>query len=228
MGATDGFLKIKRKNSGYRPKDERLKDFAEVEVSLPEEERVKQASRCMDCGVPFCHWACPLGNIMPEWQDLIYRGEWKNAIIKLQETNNFPEITGRICPALCEASCVLGLGDDPVTIRENELAVTEYAFANGYIKPRPPKKRSGKKVAVIGSGPAGLAAADTMNKLGHSVVIFEQDSKAGGLLRYGIPDFKLDKKVIDRRLEILHQEGIAIKTHIQVGRELSGQELLKT
>ncbi|MFH1428783.1 MAG: glutamate synthase subunit beta, partial [Candidatus Margulisiibacteriota bacterium] len=228
MGDFRGFLKYKRKASGYRPVKDRLIDYSEVERRLPIGNRVEQAARCMDCGVPFCHWACPLGNIMPEWQDLIYRGDWQSAIDVLHSTNNFPEFTGRVCPALCEASCVLSLGDDPVTIRENELAVIEYAFEKGYIKPNPPKKRTGKNVAVIGSGPAGLACADQLNKAGHSVTLFESDEKVGGLLRYGIPDFKLDKKTIDRRVDILIKEGIEIKTNTTVGKDISAAELKKS
>ncbi|MFC1596115.1 glutamate synthase subunit beta [Candidatus Margulisiibacteriota bacterium] len=228
MGNPKGFLEIKRQASGYRPVKERLKDFAELEKRLSTEERILQASRCMDCGVPFCNWACPLGNVMPQWQNLIYQGRWKEAISILHATNNLPEITGRVCPALCEASCVLSIDDEAVTIRENELAAIEYAFENGYIKPQLPPFRTGKKVAVIGSGPAGLACADQLNKMGHSVVIFEKDAKAGGLLRYGIPDFKLDKNIIDRRLNIYRKEGIEIQTNTIVGQDISADYLKKS
>ena len=227
MGNPQGFLNHKRQNSGYRTKENRINDYQEVEKQLSEDERIVQASRCMDCGVPFCHWACPVGNIMPEWQDFIYQGDWQKAIDKLQSTNNFPEFTGRVCPALCEPSCVLSLGDDPVTIRENELSVIEYAFKEGYIKPNPPQQRTEKKVAVIGSGPAGLATADQLNKLGHTVTIFEQDEAVGGLLRFGIPDFKLDKQIIDRRVNILIQEGIEIITNTTVGKDISIKDIQK-
>lgn len=216
MGNPRGFLEIRRKDSGYRPVEERIQDYREVEAELPEEIRRQQASRCMDCGVPFCHWACPLANIMPEWQDMIYRGDYKSAYEILQETNNFPEFTGRVCPALCEASCVLSINDDAVTVRNNELFIIEKAFKEGYVTPRPPETRTGKKVAVIGSGPAGLACADVLNKSGHTVVLFEAEDSVGGYLRFGIPDFKLDKSIIDRRVDILQKEGLIIKTGIKV------------
>jgi len=225
MGNPRGFLEIQRKESGYRPVEERLKDFDEVEAQLPEEERRQQAARCMECGVPFCHWACPVSNVMPEWQDALYRGDWKQAYDILQSTNNFPEFTGRVCPALCEAGCVLAMDDSAVTIRQNELAVIERAFEAGYIKPNPPEKRTGKKVAIVGSGPAGLAAADSLNKMGHMVTLFEAEDKVGGYLRFGIPDFKLDKKIIDRRIELMLQEGIEIKTSVMVGEELDIKDL---
>ncbi len=203
MGDSTGFLKIKRKEAGNRPLNERICDFSEVEQVLNSEDRMLQASRCMDCGTPFCHWACPVDNLIPEWNDLLFKGDWRAASERLHRTNNFPEITGRICPALCEHACVLNLNTQPVTIRENEVAIVEKAFSEGYIRPNPPKKRTGKKVAVIGSGPAGMAAADQLNKAGHLVTLFEKDEKAGGLLRYGIPDFKLSKAVVDRRLDLM-------------------------
>ncbi len=227
MGDAKGFLKVKRQDSGYRPVEERLQDFSEVEKQLPEAERVLQASRCMDCGVPFCHWACPVGNIMPEWQDHVFKGEWKRAYDVLQETNNFPEFTGRVCPALCEASCVLGLNDDSVTIRENELAVIEKAFTEGYVKANPPKVRTGKRVAVVGSGPSGLACADQLNKAGHTVTLFEAEDEVGGYLRFGIPDFKLCKKMIDRRVNIMKEEGLTIKTGVKVGVDVTVAQLKK-
>ncbi len=226
MGDPKGFMKIARKEAGNRPVRDRILDFGEVEQTLNTEDRKLQATRCMDCGIPFCHWACPVINIIPEWQELLHKGEWKKAIDLLHSTNNFPEFTGRICPAPCEDACVLTLHEAPVTIRENEAAIVEMAFREGYIRPVPPVLRSDKKVAVIGSGPAGLACADQMNKMGHSVVLFEKEDAAGGLLRYGIPDFKLNKQVIDRRLDILVQEGITIQTNIEVGRDISISELV--
>ena len=220
-------MSIPRKEAGYRPVLERIYDFGEVEQTLNQEDRKLQASRCMDCGIPFCHWACPLGNRMPEWQDLIYKGRWKEAIEILHETNNFPDFTGRICPAPCEKSCVLNLSEAPVTIRENEAAVTEVAFIEGMIKARPPKIRTGKKVAVVGSGPAGLAAAQQLNRKGHTVTVFEKDNSIGGLLRYGIPNFKLNKNVIDRRLTQLTEEGILFKTNTEIGNTIAGAEVMK-
>lgn len=228
MGNPKGFLTINKKEAGYRPVHERVADFGEVEQTLNTEDRMLQASRCMDCGVPFCHWACPLGNKMPEWQDLLYKGKWKEAAELLQSTNDFPEFTGRICPAPCEKACVLNLDENSVTIRENEVAIIEYAFQQGYIQPNPPKKRNGKKVAVIGGGPAGMAAANQLNQKGYTVTLFEKENAVGGLLRYGIPDFKLNKTVIDRRLAIMQAEGIEIKTNTEVGKNCSTTELLKT
>ncbi len=227
MGDPKGFLEIKSKPAGMRPIYERTDDYSEVEQVLNSEDRQLQASRCMDCGIPFCHWGCPVDNLIPEWNDLLYRGDWKGASERLHSTNNFPEFTGRICPAPCEHSCVLNIDGSPVTIRENEAAIVEKAFAEGYIRPNPPQVRTGKKVAVIGSGPAGMAAADQLNRTGHMVTLFEKDRKAGGLLRYGIPDFKLNKHIIDRRLKIMMAEGIEILTETEIGKEISGKELLK-
>jgi glutamate synthase (NADPH/NADH) small chain len=227
MADPRGFIKIKKKPAGNRPIHERIDDYSEVEQVLNSEDRQLQAQRCMDCGIPFCHWGCPVDNLIPEWNDLLYRGDWKGASERLHFTNNFPEFTGRICPAPCEHSCVLNIEGEPVTIRENEAAIAEKAFAEGYIKPNPPKVRTGKKVAIIGSGPAGMAAADQLNKAGHSVTLFEKDRKVGGLLRYGIPDFKLNKHTIDRRMKILMAEGIEVKTETEVGKDISGTELLK-
>lgn len=226
MGNPKAFLTVSRKEAGYRPVHERITDFGEVEQTLNREDRKLQASRCMDCGIPFCHWACPLGNVMPEWQDLIYKDKWKEAIQILHETNNFPEFTGRICPAPCEKSCVLALQETPVTIRENEAAVTEVAFAEGMIKAKPPKHRTGKKVAIIGAGPAGMAVAQQLNRKGHSVTVFEKEKGIGGLLRYGIPNFKLHKRIIDRRVALLLEEGITFKTGTEVGKDISGKELI--
>lgn len=227
MGNPKGFMTIGRKPAGYRPKNERIKDYSEVEQVLDEKDRKEQASRCMDCGIPFCQWGCPVMNNMPEWQDAIYKGNWEDAIDTLHVTNNFPEFTGRVCPAPCEHACTLNIHEEPVTIRENECAAADQAFDRGLIKPNPPKTRTGKKVAVIGSGPAGLAAADLLNKWGHSVTLFEKDEAVGGLLRYGIPDFKLEKSVIDRRMEVILAEGLEVKTNCHVGVDVKGSELLK-
>jgi len=227
MGDIKGFLKVKRETSKYRPVCERIKDFREVNL-LPKNEHSKdQASRCMDCGTPFCNWGCPIGNYIPEWNDLVFHGHWERAFQLLDATNNLPEITGRICPALCEYACVLGINDDPVTIRENELSIIEQAFKKGLIEPRPPKKRTGKKIAVIGSGPAGLSCAAQLNKGGHNVVVFEKDDKIGGILRYGIPDFKLEKWVLDRRIKIWEKEGIKFKTKVNVGFDVKASKLKK-
>jgi len=227
MGNPKAFIIIPRKEAGYRPINERIYDFGEVEQTLNREDRKQQASRCMDCGIPFCHWGCPLGNKMPEWQDLIYKGKWKEAIDNLHETNNFPDFTGRICPAPCEKSCVLALHEAPVTIRENECSVTEVGFTEGLIKARPPLTHTGKKIAVIGSGPAGLAAAQQLNRKGHTVTIFEKENGLGGLLRYGIPNFKLNKNIIDRRLVQLQEEGIIFKPNTEVGKDISGKEIMR-
>jgi glutamate synthase (NADPH/NADH) small chain len=227
MGDPKGFINVKRREAGYRPVEERVNDYSEVEKHLPDDARRLQASRCMDCGVPFCHWACPVSNVMPEFQDRVYRGDWKGAYDILQETNNFPEFTGRVCPALCEASCVLAIGDDAVTIRQNELAVIEKAFSLGLVKPEPPLHRTGKTVAVIGGGPAGLACANLLNKAGHTVTLFESADSVGGYLRYGIPNFKLNKYVIDRRVNLLIEEGLIIKTGITVGKDIPVSGLRK-
>jgi glutamate synthase (NADPH/NADH) small chain len=227
MGDITGFLKIRRKEAGNRPLHERIYDFSEVEQTLNSEDRMLQASRCMDCGIPFCHWACPVDNLIPEWNDLLYRGDWKAAYERLQATNNFPEFTGRICPASCEHACVLNLNLEPVTIRENEVAIVEKAFAEGYIKPSPPKIRTGKKIAIIGSGPAGMAAADLLNNAGHAVTLYEKDEYAGGLLRFGIPDFKLSKKTVERRLDLMVREGVVIRTGVKAGKDIPTKELIE-
>lgn len=219
MGNPKAFLTVPRQDAGYRPIHERIADFGEVEQTLNTSDRRLQASRCMDCGVPFCHWACPLGNRPPEFQDAIYKGEWKMAYEILTATNDFPEFTGRICPALCEKSCVLKLSmNAPVTIREDECSVIEAAFREGYVQPRK-FERNGKKVAVIGSGPAGLAAANQLNHRGYEVTVYEKDEYPGGLLRFGIPNFKLQKTVIDRRIKVMQAEGITFKTNIPVDVE---------
>ena len=215
MGNPKAFLTVPRKEAGYRPIHDRIHDFGEVEQTLNTRDRQEQASRCMDCGVPFCHWACPLGNKDPEWNDALYRGEWETAYKLLKKTNPFPEFTGRICPALCEKACVLyHTTGEAVTNRENECAIAERAFLEGYVTIEHPK-RNGLRVAVIGSGPAGLAAANTLNYMGYEVTVFEKNEVAGGLLRYGIPNFKLNKKIIDRRIEIMEQEGIIFKYNFE-------------
>ena len=212
MGNPKAFLEIHRQEAGYRPIHDRIHDFGEVEQTLSTRERKLQASRCMDCGVPFCHWACPLGNKAPEWNDALYKGDFELAYRLLNSTNPFPEFTGRICPALCEKACVLNrFNHEPTTNREDEAAITEMAFQEGFIQPRTDIQRNGKKVAVIGAGPAGLAAANDLNLMGYQVTVFEKNEAAGGLLRYGIPNFKLNKAVIDRRIALLEQEGIEFR-----------------
>ena len=211
MGNPKAFLTVPRKEAGYRPVHDRIHDFGEVEQTLNTRDRQEQASRCMDCGVPFCHWACPLGNKDPEWNDALYRGEWETAYKLLKKTNPFPEFTGRICPALCEKACVLyHTTGEAVTNRENEAAIVERAFLEGYVTIEHPE-RNGKRVAVIGSGPAGLAAANALNYMGYAVTVFEKNEAAGGLLRYGIPNFKLNKKIIDRRIRVMEQEGVEFR-----------------
>jgi len=227
MGDTRGFLKIRRSLASFRPVSERIKDYLEVSLLPSEEHSQKQASRCMDCGTPFCHWACPLGNYIPEWNDFIFKKQWQKAYDLLSSTNNLAEITGRLCPAPCEYACVLEINDEPVTIRENELSIIEYAFKNGYVKPKLPLRRKGKRVAIVGSGPAGLSCADQLNKLGYKVVVFEKDDKPGGLLRYGVPDFKLEKWVLDRRLDILKKEGVEFVCGQEVGKDIKLKKLIK-
>ena len=212
MGNPKAFLEIHRQEAGYRPLHDRIHDFGEVEQTLNTRERKLQASRCMDCGVPFCHWACPLGNKAPEWNDALYKGEWELAYRLLSDTNPFPEFTGRVCPALCEKACVLNrFNHEPTTNRENECAITEAAFREGYILPVADIVRNGKKVAVVGAGPAGLAAAQALNLMGYTVTVYEKNEAAGGLLRYGIPNFKLNKAILDRRILLLEQEGIKFR-----------------
>lgn len=216
MGNPKAFMTIPRQEAGHRPIHERIQDFSEVEQTLNETERRTQASRCMECGVPFCHWACPLGNKQPEWQDALYHGDWKLAYKLLAATNDFPEFTGRICPALCEKSCVLNhCIDEPVTIRENECSIIEKAFTEGFVQPKQ-YARNGKKVAVIGGGPSGLSAAVRLNCLGYEVTVYDKMPKAGGLVRYGIPNFKLDKFVIDRRISFMESEGIHFVNDVEV------------
>ncbi|MFH1479492.1 MAG: glutamate synthase subunit beta [Candidatus Omnitrophota bacterium] len=226
MGDFRGFLKIARKSGEHREVCERIKDFKDVCRLRPEEESMEQASRCMDCATPFCHSSCPIGNYIPEWNDYMFHGKWQKALQLLDATNNLPEITGRVCPALCEYACVLGLTSDAVTIRENELALIETGFKKGFIKPNKIKYKTGKKVAVIGSGPAGLSCAAQLNKAGHSVTVFEKDKKIGGILRYGIPDFKLEKYLIDRRIDIWEKEGVIFKTGVEAGKGYPASKLL--
>ncbi|MCH6561887.1 MAG: glutamate synthase subunit beta [Myxococcales bacterium] len=225
MGKITGFMEHERKTPPKRSVEERVQDYLEVYRNPSEEDTRAQGARCMDCGIPFCQEGCPLGNIIPDWNDLVYRGKWEDALARLHRTNNFPEFTGRICPAPCESACVLGINDDPVTIEFIEKTIAERGFAEGWVVPRPPARRSGKRVAVIGSGPAGLAGAAQLNQAGHTVTVFEKKDRLGGLLRYGIPDFKLEKWVIDRRLEILQAEGIEFRTGVHVGVTVSAREL---
>ncbi len=225
MGKVTGFLEIQRKKWPTRPVDERLRDWKEVYLPFPEPELKKQAARCMDCGIPFCHQGCPLGNIIPDWNDLVYRDNWQDAIQRLHATNNFPEWTGRLCPAPCEGSCVLGINDDAVTIKAVEVTIIERAFERGWVDAQPPQKRTGKKVAVVGSGPAGLAAADQLNRAGHVVTVFERADRIGGLLRYGIPEFKMEKRFLDRRLALMEKEGVAFRPNADVGGGVPVREL---
>jgi len=225
MGQIDGFMKFNRELPKSRDPKERIKDYKEVYIPLEKEKVKQQAARCMDCGVPFCHNGCPLGNIIPEFNEAVYNGKWDEAVKILTSTNNFPEFTGRICPAPCEASCVLGINNDPVTIEYIEKTIAERGYELGYIKPTPPKKRTGKRVAVIGSGPAGLAAAAQLNKAGHWVTVFERSDRIGGLLRYGIPDFKLEKQIVDRRVRLMEQEGIIFRANAHVGVNISATHI---
>jgi glutamate synthase (NADPH/NADH) small chain len=219
MGKTTGFKDYPRKTPEERPPEERTQDYRELYKAFPEDELNRQAARCMNCGVPFCHIGCPLGNIIPDWNDLVYRQRWEEAIQRLHATNNFPEFTGRLCPAPCEEACVLGINEPPVTIELIEKSIIEHAFERGLVKPQPPEIRTGKRVAVVGSGPSGLACAQQLNRAGHTVTVFERADRIGGLLRYGIPDFKLEKRVIDRRVALMEEEGIAFVTGASVGSD---------
>ena len=225
MGKNTGFMEFPREHASRRPVIERVNDWFEIYQDFPEESLRKQGARCMDCGVPFCHTGCPVNNLIPDWNDLVYRGRWKEAIRQLHSTNNFPEFTGRICPAPCEASCVLGINEPPVTIKQIEKNIVDHAFKEGWIHPEPPKFRTGKKVAVVGSGPAGLAAAQQLNRAGHSVTVYEKADRIGGLLRYGIPEFKMEKSIVDRRIEQMKAEGVKFVVNAHVGQNVSVEEL---
>ena len=225
MGKVTGFKEFGRETPTRRPVPERVKDYFEVYLPYPDEKVRTQGARCMDCGIPFCHTGCPVNNIIPDWNDLVYRNEWKEAIRVLHSTNNFPEFTGRICPAPCEAACVLGINEPPVTIKLIEKTIVDHAWKEGWIKPEPPKTRTDKRVAVVGSGPAGLAAAQQLNRAGHHVELFEKADRIGGLLRYGIPDFKMEKPVLDRRLEQMASEGVIFRTNAHIGENIPAADL---
>jgi glutamate synthase (NADPH/NADH) small chain len=225
MGKATGFIDHARVKAPSRPVQERVGDYRHVYYAYPADELTRQASRCMDCGIPFCHQGCPLGNLIPDWNDLVYRDNWRAAIERLHQTNNFPEFTGLLCPAPCEGSCVLGINKDPVTIKSIELAIVDRAFDEGWIVPQPPASRTWKKVAIVGSGPAGLAAAAQLNRAGHSVTVFEKSDRIGGLLRYGIPEFKLEKRVLERRLNLLIAEGVVFRTGVNVGEDVTARDL---
>ena len=225
MGKPTGFIEFARSKPPSRPVTERIGDYRHVYKAYPVEDLTRQAARCMDCGIPFCHQGCPLGNLIPDWNDLVYKNHWRAAIERLHQTNNFPEFTGLLCPAPCEGSCVLGINNDPVTIKSIELSIVDRAFAEGWIAPEPPVTRTWKKVAVIGSGPAGLAAAAQLNRAGHSVTVFEKSDRVGGLLRYGIPEFKMEKRVLDRRLDLMTAEGVAFRTGMNVGEDVTAHDL---
>src|SRR5438874_3552550 len=225
MGKVTGFMEIERATPTRRPVEERVNDWFEIYQDFPLQSVRDQGARCMDCGVPFCHTGCPLNNIIPDWNDFVYRDRWKEAVRVLHSTNNFPEFTGRICPAPCEAACVLGINEPPVTIKVIEKTIIEHAFREGWIRPEPPKERTGKRVAVVGSGPAGLAAAQQLTRAGHWVTVFEKSDRIGGLLRYGIPEFKMEKHVLDRRLQQMEAEGVEFQTNVHVGKTITADEL---
>ena len=225
MGKLKGFLEIERQRAPTRPVAQRVRDWREVYLPYETSDLRAQGARCMDCGIPFCHQGCPLGNLIPDWNDLVYEGKWQEAIERLHKTNNFPEWTGRLCPAPCEGACVLAIDREPVTIKSIELAIVERAFEDGRIAPAPPQTRTGKTVAVVGSGPAGLAAADQLNRAGHDVTVFEKADRIGGLLRYGIPEFKMEKRFLDRRLQVMEAEGVRFRTGVHVGADVAAAEL---
>ena len=225
MGKATGFIEFSRSKPPSRPVTERIGDYRHVYQAYPIEDLTRQAARCMDCGIPFCHQGCPLGNLIPDWNDLVYNNNWRAAIERLHQTNNFPEFTGLLCPAPCEGSCVLGINQDPVTIKSLELSIVDRAFEEGWIVPEPPVTRTWKKVAVIGSGPSGLAAAAQLNRAGHTVTVFEKSDRAGGLLRYGIPEFKMEKRVLDRRLDLMRAEGVVFRPGMNVGEDVTAEDL---
>src|SRR6185503_19821910 len=227
MGETTGFMKYGRELPTRRPIPVRVLDWQEVYEDFPPEKVRKQGARCMDCGIPFCHTGCPLGNLIPEWNDLVFRDDWKAASDRLHATNNFPEFTGRLCPAPCEASCVLGIGSDPVTIKNIEVAIADRAFDEGFERPRQVEWLTGHTVAVVGSGPAGLAAAQQLTRVGHTVVVFERDDDVGGLLRYGIPEFKMEKRHLDLRLQQMREEGTRFRPGCDVGTDITAEQLRK-
>ena len=225
MGDPKGFMNADRETPSRRPVPVRLRDWKEVYEPFPAAQLHEQASRCMDCGIPFCNNGCPLGNLIPDWNDLVYRNSWREAIDALHATNNFPEFTGRLCPAPCEAACVLGINEDPVTIKQVEVEIVERAWSEGWIKPVIPQRTTGKRIAVIGSGPAGLAAAQQLTRAGHEVIVYERDERIGGLLRYGIPEFKMEKRFIDRRLRQMEAEGTQFKVGVHIGTDIEFSEL---
>ena len=227
MGKITGFLEFERNDRDYQPVEERIKHWREFVLPLPEEENKKQAARCMDCGVPYCHTGCPVNNQIPDWNDLVYRGDWQEAARNLHSTNNFPEVTGRVCPAPCEASCTLNIDDNPVTIKTIECAIADRAFERGWVKPEPPSAKTGKKIAVVGSGPAGLACAQQLARVGHEVHVFEKFAKAGGLLTYGIPDFKMEKHIVARRVAQMEAEGVTFHYDAHVGVNVPAEALVK-
>lgn len=228
MGKPTGFMEYQRETPARRDVEERTKDWNEIYVNFPAQKVQTQTARCMDCGLPFCHTGCPVNNVIPHWNDLVYRGRWKEAIVILHSTNNFPEFTGRICPAPCEAACVLGITSPPVSIKAIERSIVDHAFQKGWIRPERPERRTGKRIAIVGSGPAGLAAAQQLNRAGHHVTVYEKNDRPGGLLRYGIPDFKLEKELVDRRIEQMQSEGIVFTTRANVGGNIAAEELRRT
>lgn len=226
MGKPTGFLEYERKDRSYLPVEQRIRHYSEFVLPLSDDELSTQGARCMDCGIPFCHQGCPVNNIIPDWNDLVYRQRWRDALDVLQSTNNFPEFTGRICPAPCEESCTLNIEDTPVTIKSIECAIVDKGWEQGWITPQPPEKRTGKRVAIVGSGPAGLACAQQLARAGHEVTVFEKQDRVGGLLRYGIPDFKMEKHLIDRRVRQMEAEGVTFRTGVHVGRDLPVRKLV--